>query len=206
MLRSLHSFTFFAKEHCVLLCSLQKKVAFFAFFYVLKKRIQKNASVFWVSKVAKNLKKECKRMLRALKECKRLMCSERKRTGAHAQPCKKYDFNQKKLSKLLNFCERKSIWAIHLKKSDSLIYHEWPERITHSCSMLICHEWPEQFALSRSFVLSDLSELLIWSEELSEFPTLLLFPFFISLKIWGWKILSTSILANIWTWDKFRQE
>ena len=40
-LRSLHSFTFFAKVHCVLcilLCSLQKNVAFFAFFYVLCKR------------------------------------------------------------------------------------------------------------------------------------------------------------------------
>ena len=45
-LRSLHSFTFFAKEYCVLcvlLCSYQKNVAFFAFFYVLKKRTQKNA-------------------------------------------------------------------------------------------------------------------------------------------------------------------
>ena len=45
-------FTFFAKEQnvlCVLLRSLQKNVAFFAFFYVLKKRTQKNASFFWVS-------------------------------------------------------------------------------------------------------------------------------------------------------------
>ena len=42
----------FAKEHCilcVLLHSLQKNVAFFAFFYVLKKRTQKNASFFGVS-------------------------------------------------------------------------------------------------------------------------------------------------------------
>ena len=46
------SFTFFAKERCVLcvlLRSLQKNVAFFAFFYVLKKRTQKNTSFFWVS-------------------------------------------------------------------------------------------------------------------------------------------------------------
>ena len=44
----LHSF---AKEHCVLcilFCSLQKNVALFAFFYILKKRMQKNASSFWV--------------------------------------------------------------------------------------------------------------------------------------------------------------
>ena len=47
-----HSFTFFAKEQnvlCVLLHSLQKNVAFFAFLYVLKKRMQKNASFYWVS-------------------------------------------------------------------------------------------------------------------------------------------------------------
>ena len=46
------SFTFFAKEQnvlCVLLCALQKHVEFFAFFYVLKKRTQKNALFFWVS-------------------------------------------------------------------------------------------------------------------------------------------------------------
>ena len=46
------SFTFFAKERnvlCVLLRSLQKNVVFFAFFYVLKKRTQKNALFFWVS-------------------------------------------------------------------------------------------------------------------------------------------------------------
>ena len=34
-LRSLRSFTFFAKQCCVLSCSLQKNVAFFAFFYIL---------------------------------------------------------------------------------------------------------------------------------------------------------------------------
>ena len=46
------SFTFFAKERnilCVLLRSLQKKVAFSAFFYILKKRTQKNVLFFWVS-------------------------------------------------------------------------------------------------------------------------------------------------------------
>ena len=48
----LRSLMFFAKERnvlCVLLRSLQKNVAFSAFFYVLKKRTQKNASFFWVS-------------------------------------------------------------------------------------------------------------------------------------------------------------
>ena len=42
-------FTFFAKEQnilCILLRSLQKNVAFFVFFYVLKKRTQKNALFF----------------------------------------------------------------------------------------------------------------------------------------------------------------
>ena len=46
------SFMFFAKERnilCILLHSLQKNVAFFAFLSVLKKRMQKNASFFWVS-------------------------------------------------------------------------------------------------------------------------------------------------------------
>ena len=46
------SFMFFAKERnipCVLLHSLQKNIAFSAFFYVLKKRTQKNALFFWVS-------------------------------------------------------------------------------------------------------------------------------------------------------------
>ena len=46
MRRSLGSFTFFIKERgilCILLCSLEKNVAFFAFFYVLYKRMQKNA-------------------------------------------------------------------------------------------------------------------------------------------------------------------
>ena len=81
-LRSWRSFTFFAKECCVLcilLCPLQKNVALFAFFYVLKKRMQKNALFFWVSQVAKNSIKERKRTLRSLKECKRTMLSERKR-------------------------------------------------------------------------------------------------------------------------------
>ena len=49
MLHSLRSFMFFAKERCVLLRSLQKNIAFFVFFNVLKKRTQKNASCFWVS-------------------------------------------------------------------------------------------------------------------------------------------------------------
>ena len=44
-----HSFTFFAKERnvlCVFLHSLQNNVAFFVFFYVLKKRTQKNVAFF----------------------------------------------------------------------------------------------------------------------------------------------------------------
>ena len=68
MLRSLHSFTFIAKESCIL-C-------------ILLHSYEKNAKeriVFWVSQVAKNLKKECKRTLRSLKERKRTMRSERKR-------------------------------------------------------------------------------------------------------------------------------
>ena len=77
---------------------------------------------------------------------------------------KKWDFNQKFLSKLL-------------------IYHEWPERITHGCSFvmstlsdlltvalliwatwticsqsLICLEGSERIACSRSFDLSKMSE------------------------------------------------
>ena len=78
-----HSFTFFAKDWnvlCFLLSSYQKNVAFFAFFYVVKKRTQKNASFFWVSWVAKNSEKDCKRTLRSLKERKRTMRSEPKRT------------------------------------------------------------------------------------------------------------------------------
>ena len=59
---------------------MQKNNAFFAFFYVLKKRTLKNASFFWVSLVAKNSKKDCKRTLHSLKERKRTMLSERKRT------------------------------------------------------------------------------------------------------------------------------
>ena len=46
------TFYVFAKERnvlCIILCSLQKNIAFFAFFYILKKRTQKNASFFWVS-------------------------------------------------------------------------------------------------------------------------------------------------------------
>ena len=66
-LHSLRSFKFFARECCVLcvlyvlckrmlrslcyftVCSLQTNVAFFVFLYVLKKRTQKNTSLFWVS-------------------------------------------------------------------------------------------------------------------------------------------------------------
>ena len=80
MLRSLRSFTFFAKECCVLcilLCSLQKNVAFFALFYVLKKRTH---SSFGSHKSPKTREKKCKRTLRSLKEGKRMMRSERKRT------------------------------------------------------------------------------------------------------------------------------
>ena len=40
------SLTFFAKECCVLLCSLQKNVAFFAFFYVLCKRMLRSLRSF----------------------------------------------------------------------------------------------------------------------------------------------------------------
>ena len=80
-LRSLRSFTFFAKECCVLLHSLQKNVAFFAFFNILKKRMQKKALFFWVFLSHQKLeRKKRKRTLRALKERKRRMYSECKRT------------------------------------------------------------------------------------------------------------------------------
>ena len=42
----------------------------------------------------------------------------------------------------------------------SLIYHERPERIAHSCSMLICQERPERFAHGCSFDMSELSDSL----------------------------------------------
>ena len=58
------SFTFFAKERnvlCVLLRSLQKNVAFSAFFYVLKKRTQKKTHCsFGSHKSPKTQKKNIK--------------------------------------------------------------------------------------------------------------------------------------------------
>ena len=60
MLCSLHSFTFFIKERCVLcvlLHSLKKNVAFFAFFYILYKRTQCSLRSFWFYK--KNVKEWC---------------------------------------------------------------------------------------------------------------------------------------------------
>ena len=63
----------------------------------------------------------------------------------HLQSLKK-NFYSNFMSELLVFCERKSEWVIHSKKmSDLLCYHEWPERIAHG----------------HSFVMSDLSKLLI---------------------------------------------
>ena len=60
---------------------------------------------------------------------------------------KKYDFKQKKLSKLLVFYEQESKRANGSKK----------RVITKS---LIYHEGPEQIAYSNSFVMSDLSNSL----------------------------------------------
>ena len=57
------SFTLFAKEQnilCVLLRSLQKNIAFSAFFYVFKKTTQKNASFFGSHKSPKTGKKNIK--------------------------------------------------------------------------------------------------------------------------------------------------
>ena len=60
---------------------------------------------------------------------------------------KKYDFKQKKLSKLLVFYEQESKRANGSKN----------ESFTNS---LIYHEGPEQIAYSNSFVMSDLSNSL----------------------------------------------
>ena len=79
-----HSFTFFAKERkvlSVLLRPLQKNVEFSAFFYVLKKRTQKNASSFGSHKSPKTRKKNVKE-LRSLKECKRWCVQNGKECGA----------------------------------------------------------------------------------------------------------------------------
>ena len=49
-LTSWRSFKFFAKECCVLcvlLCSWQKNVAFFALFSILLKRMEKYGTFFW---------------------------------------------------------------------------------------------------------------------------------------------------------------
>ena len=74
----LRSFTFFAKERCVLcvlLHSLLKNVAFFAFFYVLKKRLHRS---FGSHKSPKTLKKYIKERKRTQKNAKER--SEGKRT------------------------------------------------------------------------------------------------------------------------------
>ena len=82
------------KNSRVLLRSSQKKVAFFAFFYVLCKRLlhslhsspflrkerKRTHRSFGFYKSPKTQKKEWKRMLRSLKERKRMGRSERKRT------------------------------------------------------------------------------------------------------------------------------
>ena len=87
----MHSFTLFAKERCILLCSSQKNIAFFLFFYVLCKRTlhslhsftffrkerKRMHCSFGFHKLSKTQKG--KRMLRSLKECNRMMHSERKR-------------------------------------------------------------------------------------------------------------------------------
>ena len=58
-----HSFTFYAKEQnvlCVLLRSLQKKVAFSVFFYVLKKRMHHSFGSDKSPKTRKkNIKERC---------------------------------------------------------------------------------------------------------------------------------------------------
>ena len=61
MLRSLRSLTFFAKECwvlCILLCSLQKNVAFF---YILKKEPKRTHCSFGSHKLPKTLKKKVKK-------------------------------------------------------------------------------------------------------------------------------------------------
>ena len=75
MQHSLHSFTFFIKERsvlCVLLHSLKRNAAFFAFFYFLYKRTLRS---FWFHKSYKNdrisQKKECKRTARSFLRLKK---------------------------------------------------------------------------------------------------------------------------------------
>ena len=84
---------------------------------------------------------------------------------------KKYDFSQIFVERITRFLWAKNKWAMHSEKtSNLLIYHEQPEQIAHG----------------RSFVVSDLRDLLtvahlIWAilanermsdEQMSEFPTL----------------------------------
>ena len=116
------------------------------------------------------------------------------------QKCtKKYNFSQQFLSKLLIFLsESGNEWFAKKTEpfTNSLFYHEQPERIAHGCSFVMSdlsdsltialwHEPPERFAHSHSFVLSDVSKSLtvthliranewISVEQMSEFPTLLL--------------------------------
>ena len=71
-LHSLHSYAFFANERCIL-C-------------VLKKRMQKNALFFWGLISCQKLEKERKITLCSLKERKRTMRSECKRTRCLTLP------------------------------------------------------------------------------------------------------------------------
>ena len=82
-LRTLRSFTFFAKECCilwVLLRSLQRTLPSLRSFRLLRKEPKRMHRSFGSHKSPKIWEKKRKRRLRSLKEPKRTMCSERKRT------------------------------------------------------------------------------------------------------------------------------
>ena len=75
------------KHSCVLLCSLQKNETFSGFFYILCKRTLRSLRSFTFSRKGRIIllglisrQKLEKIMLRSLKERKRKMCSEMKRT------------------------------------------------------------------------------------------------------------------------------
>ena len=92
---------------------------------------------------------------------------------------KKYDFSQIFLSESLVFCERKSKWAIRSEKMSDLLICSF--KMGNLSESLFWHERPERFAHSPSLILSNLSESLtvahliwaIWANERkSKFPTL----------------------------------
>ena len=71
----------------------------------------------------------------------------------------KIQFNSNLFERITRFDEQKSKWAICLKKKWFALFL-WATWANGSWS-IFCHEWPEWFAHGRSFVLSNLSDLLM---------------------------------------------